>query len=430
MHPTCLPVGRHARLIHLSTDAFKSEMLSVAFLLPLSAEQVQKNIMLLALSKRGTVAYPTRAQLNRHLDELYSTTMTTIQGRLGDREMLGHSADFLGARYVGGNGLLPDVISTISDFLQRPYMTDAGQYRTDYVESEKRDLTDAIRAEINNPRAYAAARCRELLCAGEPYALSILGQESDVAAIDPAGLTARMQVWQHELAPIFCYVGSEPAREVAKRLSDAFDTFGGAGTPYTVVTKSGRETVKKEETMPLSQGKLSLGFRLDLPDVEEWAPALVVFNEIYGASSASKLFLNVREKRSLCYHCSSTVDLRKGILFAGSGMKPANRAVTEEAMLEEMKHIGDGDISDVEWEAAMRTLAHSYRQIYDAPSALARFYTSRALRERDETIEMWRDRVLSVTRAQVVEIAQHLYLRAVFFLCGNGEEPEEADNEA
>lgn len=425
MHPTCLPVGRHARLIHLSTDAFKSELLSVSFLLPLTTEQVQKNIMLLALSKRGTVAYPTRALLVRHMDELYSTALTTVQGHLGDCEMLGHSADFLGSRFVGGHGLLPDVVATVSDLMQHPFMTAEGLYRADYVESEKRDLTDAIRAEINNPRAYALARCRELLCAGEPYAISIIGKEADVAAIDPAGLTARMQEWQRELAPVFCYVGAQSAEEVAKRLADAFDTFGGAGTPYTAVIKPGEGTVRKEETMPLSQGKLSLGFRLNLADVEEWAPVMTVLNEIYGASSASKLFMNVREKRSLCYNCSSGVVLRKGLLFANSGMKPENRAVTEEAMLDEMKHIAAGEISDFEWDAAMRSLAHVFRQFYDAPGAVAKFYATRALRGVDETIEACRDRVLAVTRSQVVEAARHLHLRAVFFLNGNGEEPED-----
>ena len=166
-----------------------------------------------------------------------------------------------------------------------------------------------------------------------------------------------MAEWRRELAPVFCYVGAEPAAEVAKRLADAFGSFGGEGTPYTVIADSGAGTTRKEEAMPLSQGKLSLGFRLDCSDPEAWAPALVVLNELYGASPASKLFLNVREKRSLCYSCSSLADLRKGILLASSGMKPANRAVTEEAMLEEMKHLVDGDVPDVEWEAAMHSLA-------------------------------------------------------------------------
>ena len=425
MHLTCLPVGSRARLLHLSTDAFKSELLSVSFLVPLAAEQTQKNIMLLALSKRGTVSYPTQALVNRHLDEMYSTAVSSIGTRLGDREVLGFSADFLGRRYVGGEGLLPQVVDVLAELLRRPYLTEQGVYPADRVETEKRNLRDAIRAEINNPRAYAMARCLELLCPDEPFALSILGREEDVAGIDPAGLKARFCALQSEVAPVFCYVGAEPADFVAARLADAFDGYGGAGTPYQTAIRCGAGTIRKEETMPLSQGKLSLGFRTDLDDVEAIAPALVVLNEIYGASPASKLFLNVREKRSLCYQCSSTLYLQKGILCANSGMKPENRAVTEEAMAEEMRHIATGDITKTEWEAAMHSLADSYRQINDAPGVLARFYAMRALRGKRESVDEWRDRVLGVTREEVVELAKHLFLRAVFFLNGNGDAGED-----
>ena len=425
MHLSCLPVGSRARLLHLSTDVFKSERLSVSFLVPLTAEQAQKNIMLLALARRGTAAYPTQAQLNRHLDELYSTSVSTVSTRLGDREILGFSTDFLGRRYVGGKGLLPQVVDVLADLLRRPYLTERGLYREDYVATEKRNLRDAIRAEINNPRAYAMARCLELLCPDEPFSLSLLGREADVESIDPTGLKTRFDALCSEVLPVFCYVGSESAETVASCLADAFDDYGGAGTTYTAINRCGAETVRKEETMPLSQGKLTLGFRTDLDDIEAVAPVLVVLNEIYGGSPASKLFLNVREKRSLCYQCSSTIHMQKGILCASSGMKPQNRAVTEEAMLEEMRHIAAGDISKTEWEAAMHTLADGYRQINDAPGVIARFYTTRALRDKNESINEWRDRVLGVTPDQVIELAKHLFLRAVFFLNGNGDAGED-----
>lgn len=421
MQPTCLPIGSHARLLHLFTDAFKSELLSVSYMAPLTAEVVQKNLMVLALSKRGTVTDPTQAQLNRHLDELYSTSVSLVNSRIGDLEMLGFSADFLGRRYVGGEGLLPQVASVLSDLLRRPYLTEQGLYRADYVETEKRNLRDAIRAEINNPRAYAVARCTELLCPGEPYALSLLGREEDVAAIDPAGLKERFTALQTEVAPVFCYVGAEPPAKVAECLTACFDGFGGAGTPYRVTVKSGEGTVQKEEMTPLSQGKLALGFRMNLTDTEALAPALIVLNEIYGGSPASKLFMNVRERRSLCYHCSSTVDFRKGILIANCGMKPSNRAVAQEAMLAEMRHIAAGDITTTEWEAAMRSIDNSFRQVSDAPGAIARFYVTRALRGVQESMDEWRERVLGVTRYDVIELAKHLFLRSVFFLNGNGD---------
>lgn len=51
------------------------------------------------------------------------------------------------------------------------------------------------------------------------------------------------------------------------------------------------------EEMDVTQGKLAIGFSCQSRDY----PALLLFNMIYGGVLRSKLFLNVREKESLCY---------------------------------------------------------------------------------------------------------------------------------
>ena len=48
--------------------------------------------------------------------------------------------------------------------------------------------------------------------------------------------------------------------------------------------------------------------------------ALYVFNAIFGGSSTSKLFLNVRERMQLCYAVGSLVDTHKGLLLVSAGL--------------------------------------------------------------------------------------------------------------
>ncbi|MFR0794981.1 MAG: insulinase family protein [Oscillospiraceae bacterium] len=52
------------------------------------------------------------------------------------------------------------------------------------------------------------------------------------------------------------------------------------------------------------------------PDI----PALFVFNALYGGCVTSKLFLNVREKLSLCYYVGSRLSTHKGLLTVTSGI--------------------------------------------------------------------------------------------------------------
>lgn len=426
MTPILLQVNG-ADLFCIRTDRFKGEHFSLRLVLPLEKSTVQQNSLLTSVLGCGTVNYPTKLQLNRRLDELYSTGISARNQRTGDMQVIGFSCDLLGARYTdGGKGILPDVLDVLAELCYRPLLPD-GVFRADYLDNEKENLRDGIRAAINNPRSYAMSKCRKLLCAGEPYALSLIGEESTLGEITPETLTARYQAAFGGCVPTFFYVGATPPEEVASMIAHSFPKFKGVKHPYfATVRKWEGKSACAEEEMPLCQGKLSIGFRTDVCLGHPLAPATVLLNEIFGATPASKLFLNVREKRSLCYHCSSVLDLYKGVMMANAGMTPENRAVTEEAMLAEFDALSKGCISDTEFEAAQRSLAHAYRQVYDNPAALASFYAGRAVAGNKDSVEDFRRAVASVTKEQVMEAAAHMTKGATFFLKGTlAEEDEE-----
>ena len=427
MKPVLLPVGKNAKLIYLETDRFKSELLSLSLLLPLGGDTAQQNAMVAALSRRGTRSYQTQALLNRHLDEMYSTAISTSNRRVGDMQLLSFTADFLGADYVGGGkGLLPEVIKTLGELVLFPLMDENGHYTAAYVESEKQVLRDAIAAAVNDPRGYARARARKLLCGGEPYGLSLIGEADTVELLTPANLAARYREMLSECMPIWCYVGATPAPELAALLEAEFSALGGHAATFAADVHAHVGAVRKSELeMPISQGRLSLGFRTDISLKDPLSPALLLANEIFGGSPASKLFMNVREKLGLCYHCSSTVDLFKGVLFAESGIKPQNREIAEAAMLAEFEQLQRGNFTEVELEAARRSLANTLRTAFDTPAVLARFYTGRLAADAFEEMEAWRERLARVTREEIVRAAGRIDLGAVLFLRGTEEGIEE-----
>ena len=94
-----------------------------------------------------------------------------------------------------------------------------------------------------------------------------------------------------------------------------------------------------EETVSAVQGKLTLGFRLDCELTNENLDALRLFNLIYGSSPVAKLFMNVREKLSLCYYCASRFDAIKGVLFVYSGVENDKMTVAEEEILRQLENV-------------------------------------------------------------------------------------------
>ena len=72
--------------------------------------------------------------------------------------------------------------------------------------------------------------------------------------------------------------------------------------------------------MDVTQGKLGMGFACGSDD---YAAALMG-NTLFGGSSNSKLFLNVREKLSLCYYASSAYHRQKRLITVSSGIEFQN----------------------------------------------------------------------------------------------------------
>ncbi len=430
MTPQILRVGAHATLLAVHTDRFKSELLNVQFAVPTKKETAQRYALLFELLRRGTERYPTKAQFYRRLDDLYASDIRPYCRRAGDMQLLGVTAEFLGARFVGGgDGLLPALCEMLAELLLHPYLL-GGAFHTPYLESEKRHLRDAIRARINNPRGYARAACRKMLFAGEPYALSLTGEEGSVAEITAEGLTALWQELTSTLTPTFFYVGNTPPEAVAELLERSLSFKGSLTNPAQTLVKMPQDTVlRAEEEMPLCQGKLAIGYRTDITMGHPLAPAMSMLNEIFGGSAASKLFLNVREKRSLCYHCSSSLDLYKGAIFVGSGIRVENRAVTEEAIRTEFEALLRGDITQTEWDAAKRSRDFVCRQLLDQPASLCDFYMGRHLLGLRETPEERRAAFAAVTREDVAKAASRLREGAVFFLKGTLKGEEEEENE-
>ena len=419
MKPTICPIGNGATLTAVRTDRFKNELFTVQYVLPVTAETTQKYTLLAEVLPRGTEQYPTKALFHRRLDDLYASTIAPFRHRTGDAQIWGLAADFLGARFVGGGeGILPQIVEMTAECLGRPYLPN-GVFHEPYVESEKRHIRDVIRARINDPRTLARARCRALLCPGEPYALSLSGEEETIEELNAENLTAQWRELIATAVPNFFYVGNTPPEQVAERIKAAFSIPDGRFERYpTIVRRQIGDPARKCEEMPFCQGQLTIGYRTDITVSHPLAAAMTVFNEIFGASPVSKLFLNVREKRGLCYRCGSLLDLYKGVMFVGAGMKAENREVTEAAIRAEFEAMTRGEIDDAELNAAKRSLDNSYRQIYDSPVALAAFTLHHAAAGSRESVEERRAAVAAVTRDNVAEAAARVREGAVYFLKG------------
>lgn len=419
--PTVYRVSNGVTLRTLSTDRFKAGMLSISAILPISRELTPMTSLLLSVLRRGTEKYPTLADLNRRLDHLYGTGLSIRNFYRGDCQIIGFSAELLDGAYLPDReDLIEGVLELAEQILFHPCLEN-GLLQKKYVESEKQLQCDAIRAQKNNPRSYASGRCRMLLLENEPAGVPLYGTEEEIDAITPERLTAHWKDLLKKLSFDCFYVGGTDPETICRVLKSHLASHAcpvELSAIYSKPSLSARVPRQYKEELSVSQGQLLLAWRTDIGLTDRAFHAITVMNELFGLSPVSRLFVNLRERLSLCYFCSSSYNAFKGTLTVHCGLDPANREAAQREILKQLSAIQQGEFSERELEAAKHSVCNAYRQLEDSPAAMENFYFGRALLKNDLSVEECLHAFQAVDREAVIRSAEQIRLDTIYFLNG------------
>jgi len=413
--------GVWLRAIH--TNKFKSAYLSVTLLAPLEPETAAANALIPAVLRRGTAAHPDMESLSAALDELYGGAIEPAVRKKGETQCVGFVASFLDDAYaLEGEPILASAANLLGEVLLRP-LTREGVFDPEYTAGEKANLADRIRGQVNDKRFYATHRLIQLMCQGEAYGVDKLGDLAHVEAVTPESLWQRYQELLRDGAVEVYYCGSAHPDHVAEILGKAL-----SGLPVNedrfvpdceIRISAGPEPNVVEEAMDVTQGKLAMGFRTGGQTCwEEDYPAMVMCNAVFGGTTLSKLFMNVREKLSLCYYASSMLDKMKGLVLVSSGIEFDKYHTAREEILAQLEAVRRGEIEDWELEGARRTLIGGHLATLDEQGRQEDFWLGQAVAGLEEGVEEIAARFETVTREQVAAAAQRLELDTIYFLKG------------
>ena len=410
-------------LTALRTGKFKSSCLSITLLAPMEEKTLTANALLPSVLRRGTRQHPDLQSMSAALDELCGGSLEARVRQQGETQCIGLTGSFLDDAFSpDGEPILERAAALMGELLLDP-ATEDGAFRADYVTGEGKNLADRIRAQINEKRQYSIRRLTELMCEGEPYGLDKLGRADEAASITPTGLWERYQTLLRTAPISLYYCGSAPVERVEAALNKALAALPERGelvVPHCTVPAAPRGEVRFfDEAMDVTQGKLALGWRTNGVTLgSEDYPALLVLNGVYGGTTTSKLFLNVREKLSLCYFASSMLDKHKGLMVVSSGIEFDKYEQAKGEILAQFEACRKGDFTDQELEASRRAVVSSLTAALDSQSRLEDYWLAQAAAGQAQPPEVLARRVEEVTASQVSALAGQMELDAVYFLKG------------
>ncbi len=406
----------------VTTDRFKTAFLTVNLFVPLQKETASAYSLLTDVLMRGTKSYPTMQALNQKQDTLYSLGLGAFVQKKGEAQIATFELTAIDDRFAfDGTPVLKEGIALLRELLFCPF-TENGVFKKEYVDQEKINLSDDIRGRINNKTAYARNRCIEIMCEGEAYAVDHGGDLEDIASITPESLWAFYETLLSTARVEIFYVGGKSHEELTALCKDTLPFAPRkAEFPKTVLGALPDKARTVTEQMRISQCKMTLGFRTEYTLQKGNLPAMTMFNEVFGGSPNSRLFMNVREKQSLCYYCSSFPDGLKGLLMVVSGIEQKNKQKTLDAVLEQLEDIRKGNVTEQEMENAKRSLRNGYREITDSPAAISSWYLGRISTGRFESPEEAIAAMEQVTAEDVIRVANAIRLDTIYFLEGGAQ---------
>jgi len=405
------------------TDSrFKQGCLSFQLVRPMAAEEAAMNALLPAVLLRGCRVYPDMRAITGRLDELYGASVGALVRRVGDYQTTGLHCGFMEDRFaLEGDAIFAPMADLLRQLLTEPILEGEG-FCHEFVESEKKNLIATIESERNDKRAYAASQLMKLMCKTDSFGIPRLGEKEQVAEITPEQLYAHYQKILHNSVVEMFYVGSCSAAQVAELTRPLLAGLQRTPevlppqTPFRACPES-----ENEEKMDIAQATLCMGFVTTVTNQSLHFAAMQVLNMVFGGGMTSKLFMNVREKLSLCYSIGSGYHGSKGIMTVSAGIDTVQYDKVRREILAQLEACCSGDITDEELQAAKEAILSGLRGVTDSPGAIENYCLTSTLSGLKLSIPEYMTAVTAVTAEQVAAVAKTLKLHTSFFLKGVGE---------
>ena len=401
----------------ITDKRYKKNLISVAFSTQLNEDTATENVIVPVLLTKCNSKLPTYKAFNNKMSRLYASGIGGTVGRNYDLQTISFGAYYLDDIYALAGEKMTEIMTDILiDCLASP-VTENGVFSAKLTELEKKTVIDNIETAINDKRSYAIERAMRTICNGEPASVCSYGTVEKAQQITPdSAYKAYRRMLETMPCEIIC-TGCSDFKGVAEKFAAAFEKVGRHDIENTTIAISPIKDKTEEvtERLTVNQSKLVLGFKSHSDD----DAALVLLQKIFGGTTSSKLFQNVREKMSLCYYCSAARNDLKGIMLVNSGVENENIEKTKNAVIEQLEEIKNGNFTDEDINFAEMVIKNDFKSVADSAGNVSNWYFD-CIRKNDIiTPEEKLERYLGVSKERIIAAAKSMVLDSVYVLTGN-----------
>ena len=402
----------------VETDKFKTIMVKINFKRKLKKVEISMRNMLVNILFESTKKYPTKRLMEIQTEELYELGYRGSNYSSGIYNVMGFDCVFLHPKF-SEEGIIESSFEFLKEILFNPNIDENGFDQKSFGIAYK-ILEDHLNSLKENADLYSQLRLYEELEPDSIISYRKCGYPEDLENINRKNLYEYyLDVLNNDIVDIFV-VGDVKANDIKKIVNDLFDfeNRDKHSENHFYTPNINKETVTfKSELTEFNQSKLLIGLKIKEASDFELRYVLNILNYILGGSPDSKLFQNVREKNSLCYSVSSVSQPLIGVLLIHAGINAFNYDRACSLIFEQLEDMKNGKFTIEDIKKAVLTYKNSMVEISETPDGLISLYSGIEYLNSD-TLEDRIKKIESVTKDDIMALANKLILDTIFFLEG------------
>ena len=405
----------------IKTDKFKTNLLSVFLTVPLNENIITRNALIPAILRRGSNNLKTQEEISKTLEEMYGASFDCGVDKIGDNQVLKFYLETINNSYVENEeNILKEAINILLDLVFNPLVNN-NKFDETYVESEKNNLKQIIEGRKNAKATYALERCIEEMYKNLPSALYKYGKIEDLKNINAENLYEQYKKLINE-CKIDIFISGDITEEVKNEVIENKNIVSLEERNPNYIESNKENRIKQEkqeeivsESMDVTQGKLILGLDM-LKEQEDDKYTALIYNAILGGTPNSKMFQNVREKNSLAYTASSSYIRQKGNIFVKCGIEIDNYEKALKIIKEQIEDMKKGKFTEEDIKQAKVNIVSTIKFIPEEQDTELLYYFSQELSGYQMNSEEYINKVNSITKGQIVELANRIQINTIYFL--------------
>lgn len=403
----------------ITTKKFKTTRIQVNFANDLNKDTVTKRSLLPYLMHAISKKHDSREEMSKYLENMYAANFNVGVSRIGKTHFIAFELSIINDDFTFNNELL---FNKSVDFLNEIIFNPS--FTKDVFKEETRLLKEYYASIYANKMKYAIKQMRSIMFENELYKVDPLGNKEDLENIEFNELNSIYEDMINNDLVTISVIGDINFDEVEEVIKNTFKFENRMYSPVLIDTETKVfdkvNTIKK--VIDVNQAKLVVGYRNGIHYLSEDYYKALVFNVVFGASSESMLFKEIREDKGLVYFINSSYDPYKGVVFITAGIKATDYDEVLKTTNEIISNIIDMNYDDELISTAKSIINNRLIEGLDSNLGLLNRVFRNSLFGLEFDIEEIIKQINKISKEDLSAMAQILKLDTVYLLRGDKDE--------